>query len=254
MHVLYLLQSRVSPRPIVTLLEYFIDSGRARSLSWQRETARAVGLLVDFLTANAARLRGEDNPKVFAKFAEALVGGTLDLNGNDPSELFWEPKTVSRARNLLRAVTAFSDWLENRHGTCRINPWRDASISEQIALGRRLDKRNANSLLGYASYRSDNQARAKISRAVIIQRKATSAFAREVKFFPTDLGSAVPRFWRTQQAALASARTVQHQGHLDHHPSARRRLAGIRTLSSLHVGCRDRSAEPEERGGASLSP
>jgi hypothetical protein len=186
MHVLYLLESPVSPRPVVTLIEYCIDIGRARSLSWQRETARAVGLLVDFLTANSARLRGEDNPKVFAKFAEALVGGTLDLNGNDPSELFWESKTVSRARNLLRAVTAFSDWLENRHGTRRINPWRDASIGEQIAFWRRLDKRNANSLLGYASYRSDNQARAEISRAVAIQRKTMVAFAREVKFFPSD--------------------------------------------------------------------
>jgi len=186
MHVLYLLQSPVSPRPVVTLLEYFIDIGRARSLSWQRETARAVGLLVDFLTANAPKLRGENNPKVFAKFAEALVGGTLDLNGNDPSELFWESKTVSRARNLLRAVTAFSDWLENRHGTRRINPWRDASIGEQIAFWRRLDKRNANSLLGYASYRSDNQARAKISRVVAIQRKTTVAFAREIKSFPSD--------------------------------------------------------------------
>ena len=186
MHVLYLLQSPVSPRPVVTLIEYFIDIGRARFLSWQRETARAVGLLIDFLTANSARLRGEDNPKVFAKFAEALVAGTLDLNGNDPSELFWESKTVSRARNLLRAVTAFSDWLENRHGTRRINPWRDASIGEQIAFWRRLDKRNANSLLGYASYRSDNQARAKISRVVTIQRKVTTAFVREVKFFPSD--------------------------------------------------------------------
>jgi len=186
MHVLYLLQSPVSPRPVVTLIEYFIDIGRARSLSWQRETARAVGLLVDFLTANAARLRRENNPKLFAKFAEALVGGTLDLDGNDASKLFWESKTVSRARNLLRAVTAFSDWLENRHGTRRINPWRDASIGEQIAFWRRLDKRNANSLLGYASYRSNNQARAKISRVVTIQRKATTAFAREVKFFPSD--------------------------------------------------------------------
>ena len=203
MHVLYLLHSPVSPRPIVTLIEYFIDVGRARSLSWQRETARAVGLLVDFLTANTAQLRAEGNPRVFAKFAEALVGGTLDLSGNDPSELFWESKTVSRARNLLRAVTAFSDWLENRHGTRRINPWRDASIGERIAFWRRLDKRNANSLLGYASYRSDNQARAKLSRVVTIQRKATTAFAREVKFFPSD------RIWDLLFRGFA-ARSKQH--------------------------------------------
>jgi hypothetical protein len=95
MHVLYLLQSPASPMPVVPLIEYFIDIGRARALSWQRETARAVGLLVDFVIATAPKLRDENNPKVFAKFAEALVGGTLDLNGNDPSGLFWESKTVS---------------------------------------------------------------------------------------------------------------------------------------------------------------
>lgn len=186
MHVLYLLQPPAPPAPFFALAEYFVDVGRARALSWQRDTARAVGLLVDFLTANATRLKGENNPKVFAKFAEALIGGTLDLNGNDPSELFWEPKTVSRATNLLRAVTAFSDWVENRCGTRRLNPWRDASISEQIAFWRRLDKRNANALLGYANYRSDNQTRARTSRVVTIHRKSTTAVGREVKFFPSD--------------------------------------------------------------------
>jgi hypothetical protein len=164
MHVLYLLQPPLPPKPLTPLVDYVVDVGRARALSWQRDTARAIGLLVDFVAANADRLKGESNPKVFALFAEALVGGTLDLNGDDPSGLFWEPKTVSRARNLLGAVTAFSDWLENRHGARPLNPWRDASVDEQIAFWRRLDKRNANALLGYASYRSDNQARAQTSQ------------------------------------------------------------------------------------------
>ena len=43
MHVLYLLQSVASPKPLTALAEYFIDVGRARALSWQRDTARAVG-------------------------------------------------------------------------------------------------------------------------------------------------------------------------------------------------------------------
>jgi len=189
MHVLYLLDPAAPPKPLAMLAEYMVDVGRARVLSWQRDTARAVGLLVDFLVANTAKLRSETNPKVLAKFAEALVGGTLDLNGDDPSGLFWEPKTVSRARNLLRAITAFSDWAENRYGTRPLNPWRGASISEQIAFWRRRDKRNANSLLGYASDRSDNQARAQTRRVVAIQRKITTAIGQDVKFFPSD------RFW-----------------------------------------------------------
>ena len=95
---------------------------------------RIVGFFTS-LTANAARLSGENNPKVFAKFAEALVGGTLDLNGNDPSGLVLGVQRPSHAPGiLLRAVTAFSDWLENRHGTRRINPWRGASIGEQYRL------------------------------------------------------------------------------------------------------------------------
>jgi hypothetical protein len=186
MHVLYLLQPPAPPQPLTTLVEYVVDVGRARALAWQRDTARAVGLLIDFLTASVARLKGESNPKVFAAFAEALVGGTLDLDGNDSVGLFWEPKTVSRSKKLLRSVTAFSDWLANRYGGRRFNPWRDASIGEQIAFWRRLDRRNANSLLGYANYRSDQQTRANTTRVVAIRRKATTAVGQEVKFFPSD--------------------------------------------------------------------
>ena len=131
------------------MVDYIVDVGRVRALSWQRHTVRAVGLLVDFLAANAARLKEQSNPEVFALFAEALVAGTLDLDGRDPSGLFWEPKSVSRARHLLGAATVFSDWLENRYGGRPLNPFRKATIAEQIAYWRRLDNRQANALLGY---------------------------------------------------------------------------------------------------------
>ena len=62
MHVLYLLDPAAPPKPLAMLAEYNV--GRARVLSWQRDTARAVGLLVDFLVANTAKLRSETNPKV----------------------------------------------------------------------------------------------------------------------------------------------------------------------------------------------
>ena len=58
--------------------------------------------------------------------------------------------------------------------------------ANNIVFWRRLDKRNANSLLGYANYHSDNQTRAEASRVVAIQRKTTTAVAGEVKFFPSD--------------------------------------------------------------------
>jgi hypothetical protein len=184
LHVLYLLQPPLRPTPLISLVDYIIDVGRARALAWQRHAVRAVGLLVDFLAANAVRLKEQGNPKVFALFAEALVGGTLDLEGRDPSGLFWEPRSVSRARHLLGAVTAFSDWLENRNGVRPLNPLREATVAEQIAYWHRLDRRKPHALLGFATYRSDHQARARMVRSVDIRRKPTTGIGREVKSFP----------------------------------------------------------------------
>ena len=186
LHVLYLLQPASPPRPLVSLIDYVVDVGRARALAWQRHTARAVGLFVDFLIANTGRLKEQSNPKVFALFAEALIGGTLDLDGGDPCGLFWEPKTVSCARQLLGAVTAFSDWLGNRYGARPLNPTREATIAEQIGYWRGLDKRKPHALLGYATYRSDHQARAQIVRTVGIQRTQATAIGQEVKAFPSE--------------------------------------------------------------------
>ena len=186
LHVLYLLQPAAAPTPFLPLLDYVIDVGRARAISWQRHAVGAVGLFVDFLVANAATLRHHSNRKVFALFAEALVAGTLNLEGRDPSGLFWEPRTVSRARRLLGSVTAFSDWLTNRYGARPLNPTREATIAEQIAYWRRLDKRKPHALLGYTTYRSDHHRRAEIARTVGIRRKPTTAIGREVMIFPSD--------------------------------------------------------------------
>ena len=186
LHVLYLLQPASPPAPLLPLIHYVVDVGRARALAWQRHTASAVGLFIDFLYANTASSKELHVSNVFALFAEALVRGTIDSDGCDHSELFWEPKSVSRAKRLLGAVTAFSDWLENRYGASRLNPTRTATLAERIAYCRRLDKRKPHALLGYASYRSDHRHRASTVRAVGIQRKSVTAIGREAKAFPDE--------------------------------------------------------------------
>lgn len=186
LRVLYLLQPAEAPVPLAPLIDYVIDMGRARADSWQRHVVGAVGLFVDFLFANAETLKPQGNTRALALFAEALVAGTLDLQGRDPSGLFWEPKTVSRARRLLGAVTAFSDWLENRYGARPLNPTRQATIAEQIAYWRRVDRRKPHALLGHATYRSDHQRRASTARAVAIPRKPATAIGQEVMAFPAE--------------------------------------------------------------------
>ena len=135
LHVLYLLQPPLSPAPFMPLVDYIIDMGRARALPWQRHSVRAVGLFVDFLLAKSAELEHQSYVKVYALFAEALLGGTVDLQGCDPSGLFWEPKKVARAKGLLGAVTAFSDWLENRYSTRPLNPMRQARSPSKLPIG-----------------------------------------------------------------------------------------------------------------------
>ena len=187
-YVLYVLDDDdCRPQAFLPLVEYILDQGRSRSIAWQRELARAVGLFVDFLKANQATFRQQqDRPQVLAAFAEALVGGTIDLDGNDPSLLYWEPKSLSRATLLLNAVTTFFDWLVNRYDTTPLNPWKTASVAEQMAYWRRFDKRRAHALLSHTYGREEAISRSKQARTVAIRRKVLSHDVAPAKFFPLD--------------------------------------------------------------------
>lgn len=187
-YVLYVLEGDdCRPQAMLPLVEYILAQGRSRSAAWQREITRAVGLFVDFLRANQDTFRQQqDRPEVLATFAEALVGGTIDLDGNDSSGLYWEPKSISRATLLLNAVTAFSDWLVNRYDTTPINPWKAATVSEQITYWRRFDKRRAHALLSHTYGKDEAVERSKLARTVAIRRKTVVHDVTPVKFFPQE--------------------------------------------------------------------
>lgn len=187
-YVLYVLdRDDCRPQAMLPLVEYFLEQGRARSIAWQREMARAIGLFVDFLIANQRVFCEEiDRPQVLAEFAESLVGGTIDQDGNDTSGLYWEPKSLSRSKLQLNALTAFSDWLVNRYDSTPLNPFRAASLSEQIAYWRRFDKRRTHALLSHTYGREEALARSGEARQVGVRRKQLSHDVMPAKFFPSD--------------------------------------------------------------------
>lgn len=208
MYVVYVLDPKTgNPSPAVQLIEYFTEHGRTRTLSWQSEVARAVGLFVDFLTAKHEHFKTTtgERPQVLAAFAEALVAGTINANGDDPTGLFWEPKKLKRASHLLNVVTAFSDWLVQKYEATPLNPWKAASPAEQMAYWRRFDKRHASSILAHTASRDDAVSRSKIARKVGIGRKATVTVIQPVKHFPEE------RIWDLlfKGFALAGARNSQ---------------------------------------------
>jgi Phage integrase family len=183
MHVLYLLHSDRHPEPFVPLIQYVLDSGRTRSLSWQRDTVLAVGLLVDFMAAKGHGWMEVNRVDAFRSFAEALVAGSVDDSGCDPSCLFWEPRSVPRAKHLLARATTFADWMANRTGGTPLNPLRTASWGERIASLRNADRRASYALLAQAAYREGGRHRSQTAREVHIARRSINADRAEVPAF-----------------------------------------------------------------------
>lgn len=141
----------IDDQPFGPLAKYFRE--RNFSLASEDGYARAVGLFVDFMLANSDHFaeparRGE----LFNSFAHAVMYGTLE-GGNDRTGLWWLPRP--NFKHLVLPVIAFSDWLALRHGTKPLNPWRRASISEQIVFWRRWNLVSANSLLKHLKQSAD---------------------------------------------------------------------------------------------------
>lgn len=187
-YVLYVFDDITSvPQAMLPLVDYVLEHGRTRSSAWQREVASATGLFVDFIKANTEHFQSsEDRPQVLSAFAEALTKGTIDADGTDTSGLYWQPKTVNRASAILNSLTIFSDWLVNRYNTTAINPWREASMPEQIAYWRRFDKRRSNALLMHTYDRDDAVDASKRARTARVLRKSTTGDQAPVKYFPND--------------------------------------------------------------------
>lgn len=187
-YVLYILtDDEGSSDPMLPLVKYILENASSRSLAWQRELCRAVGLFIDFIKSNQQHFKSQlDRPQLLAEFAEVLIGGTIELDGTDSSGLFWTSKTNARAKLLLTLLTGFSDWLVQRYDTKPINPWRTASYAEQIAYWRRFDERRAHALLAHTFDREAIQARSKFSRTVAIRQRSLVHETSTAKHFPEE--------------------------------------------------------------------
>lgn len=80
------------------------------------------------------RASGRFHPRKFGTFSQRahaasgvghirrrLVDETIDVAGNEPSGLFWDPLSVARATVLPDAATEFSGCLVNRYAATALN-------------------------------------------------------------------------------------------------------------------------------------
>ncbi|MBT9521300.1 MAG: site-specific integrase [Dechloromonas sp.] len=186
-YVLYTFDENTQPTPMQQLIEYFYEFGRTRSLAWQKNGARATGLFIDFLKSNIEIFNTPDSrTKILQAYSEALIGGTITLTGEDPSGLWWEPRSFNRSKELLDSITNFSDWLVKKYKSTKLNPWKDSSIAQQIAYWRRFDQRRSKSILAHISTREMELSKSKQTRSFKINRNPITAATEPAKSFPEE--------------------------------------------------------------------
>ncbi len=116
---------------------------------------QAVSLLLDYMEANRGLF---DDPKLlFQTFSKRLYTGTIGEDGLDQSGLYWVPSSTSNVNKHIHRLTAFTDWLANKHGTMPMNPLREATPHEQRLNYAAWYRKNQNDFLGHIEDKTVNK-------------------------------------------------------------------------------------------------
>lgn len=102
-----------------------------RSDSWREKSVFSIRLLIDYIEATP---KFDKASSLLKNFTESLVTGTIDFQNSDDSlGLFWKPRNLTDANNILFHITHYTDFLavQERYEQNRINPFRDATNWEQ---------------------------------------------------------------------------------------------------------------------------
>lgn len=115
-----------------TLIDYFL-AFPSRSQTWMRDTARAVGLFYDYVTA--CRSSNSESRVQLNKFIYSLEHGTLDMAyQKDPTGLYWAPTGLDKAKRLRGYLVAFTDWVFERERANKNQPTKRVLKNEKEEL------------------------------------------------------------------------------------------------------------------------
>lgn len=156
---------------------------RNKSRTWHKKLIQAVGLLLDYLDANKEYYHTAKD--FFESFTDAIYSGTINMEGTDPSGLYWLPKRVETANILLTALNGFSDWLCQEYGAVQLNPWREATKYEEYLNWMAQINKSQHSFLGHLNDIHDISETARLVRNVVNKRKPFAAKGN-TKAFPEE--------------------------------------------------------------------
>lgn len=151
------------------------------SQSYLTKLVQGVGLLLDFINANWTSF--DDPTQLFAVFVERLYTGTIGLNGDDPSGLYWHARSPKLVRQLVGQLSDFSDWLEEEQVGTSLNPWRKARRAEERLAWAAWSYRKNRSILKHTMGQDNARLQASRARAQVLRRMPIVDH-EAVKYFP----------------------------------------------------------------------
>ncbi|NMF90941.1 gamma-mobile-trio recombinase GmtY [Aromatoleum petrolei] len=169
--------------PLQPLIKYVLRQRHLMSESSIDKLVQAVGLLIDYTEANHQSF---DDPKeLFEVFVQRLYSGTVGVDGNDPSDLYWDARSPAVVRVLVNHLSKFSDWMAQEQGTTPLNPWRQATRAEERLAWAAWHHQRSRAFLSHTM--SVDVASLKVSRARTALLKNTPVIDHgPVKYFPQD--------------------------------------------------------------------
>jgi integrase len=120
---------------VLTSHVQYLYRNRTKSQSWIEKSISSIILLIKYIHAHTQSLSEKHKIKgvdLLRDFTAVLNLGTIDLNGNDPSGLFWKVRNTRDAQVVLYHITQYTDSLGKGNG-CQvpINRFRKASHTEE---------------------------------------------------------------------------------------------------------------------------
>lgn len=168
---------------LTPLVEYMLNKARFKSPSWKQKLAQAVGLLLDYMSANQRHFQRPED--LFEAFVARLYTGTADGDGRDPGQLYWMGMNTPLIRQLTNLLSDFSDWMAKQQQTRPLNPWREATRGEELLAWAAWEKRRNHSIFSHtvdydlAALQNKRARQTLIKKAPVVDRGA-------VKHFPGD--------------------------------------------------------------------
>lgn len=138
----------------------------SKSASWKERSCFALTLLLKYLNAVPNITKATDALK---SFTETLIVGSIDPDTfTDPLELYWRPRTLRDANNLLFHITHYTDYLalQDDYQTERVNPFRKATSYEERLNWCAYYHKQSNVFLNHLSNRYEQSERNKKVRMI----------------------------------------------------------------------------------------